>query len=101
MLAQYHDVVAVEDKGQRTALLKELFKRDLFALMTIGMHRIDMHHQWVLDRCDEVQNDPNGYLDLWAREHYKTTIFTGLMIQDLIRDPETTIGIFSHTRPMA
>ena len=53
-------------------------------------------------------------MDLWAREHYKSTIITfGKTIQDILAshgdDPldewqdfyEPTFGIFSHTRPIA
>lgn len=41
-------------------------------------------------------------MDLWARGHYKSTIITlALTIQDILRDPEVTVGIFSHTRPIA
>ena len=72
----------------------------------------------MLDRCQEVQQSPNGHLDLWAREHYKSTIITfGQTLQDVLsshgdeldekeyqqqwQSREVTIGIFSHTRPIA
>jgi hypothetical protein len=59
-----------------------------------------MEHEWVFQRCREVQVLPNGHLDLWAREHYKTTVLTfGLTIFDILNDPEVTVGIFSHTPP--
>lgn len=68
-----------------------------------------MENSWLLARCREVQASPNGHLDLWAREHYKSTIITfGLTLQDILRThgegaegEECTIGIFSHTRPIA
>lgn len=56
----------------------------------------------MFNRCREVQRSPNGHLDLWAREHFKSTIITfGLTIQEILIDPNLTFGIFSHTRPLA
>lgn len=83
--------------------LRWLCRNDLFYLLRYGcMNRQDLEHDWLFDRCREVQADPNDRLDLWAREHYKSTIITfGLTIQDILRDPEITIAIFSHTRPIA
>jgi hypothetical protein len=77
-------------------------RHDLYFLLRFGLNRKDCDNEWVFARCREVQASPDGHLDLWAREHYKSTIITfALTIQDILRDPETTIGIFSHTRPIA
>lgn len=88
--------------SERIDLTRALCKSDLFFLLWYALGRTDMERPWLLDRCKEVQAAPNDRLDLWSREHYKSTIITfGLTIQDILNDPETTIGIFSHTRPIA
>lgn len=101
----YDDVFADakrEGPDQQKALMRELGLTDLFYLLVRLLNRKDLDRDWLFDRCMEVQRKPNGYLDLWAREHYKSTIITfGLTIQDLLNDPELTIGIFSFTRPIA
>lgn len=98
VLAGYERAIRSGDK----TLMRELAKADLFFLNVVVCRRKDLKHQWLLDRHDEVQKEPNGYIDLWAREHGKTSIISiGKTIQDILCDPEITIGIFSHTRPMA
>lgn len=81
---------------------RELGRTDLFYLLVRLLRRGDLNKNWLFERCREVQANPDGHLDLWAREHGKSSIITfGLTIQDIIRDPEITVGIFSHTRPIA
>lgn len=90
-----------------------LARNDLFYLLTAICRRQDLNHDWLFARCREVGAAPNGNLDLWARDHYKSTIITfALSLQDVLashgedaepryRGREVTIGIFSHTRPIA
>src|SRR5688572_9601031 len=96
-----HLYLEVLDAQDREAL-RQLCTDDLFFLLTIGCKRKDIDRDWLYDRCREVEAEPDGHLDLWAREHYKSSIITfGKSIQDILKDPDVTIGIFSHTRPIA
>lgn len=64
--------------------------------------RVPVNHPWLVERVKEVQACHNMTLDLWAREHFKSTIITyGLNIQKILQNPNIRIGIFSHTRSIA
>ena len=79
-----------------------LCRNDLYYLMVKVCRRTDMIHPWVLDRCREVEANPNGFLDLWAREHFKSSLITfGKTLQDILIDPEITVGIFSENSTLA
>lgn len=97
-------------EAERLDRLRALCRTDLYFLLRYACGRTDIERQWLFDRCREVQEAPHGHLDLWAREHYKSTIITfGLTIQEVLAShgdepiiaEELTFGIFSHTRPIA
>ena len=92
----------IDKKGTSLAGIRLLCQHDLFYLLVKVCKRKDMLHEWIYTRCREVQEQPNGMLDLWAREHCKSSIITfGLTIQDILNNPEITIGIFSENFTLA
>jgi phage terminase large subunit-like protein len=92
---------------------RKLIRTDLYYLLRYVMGRTDIEHPWMLERIREIQNEPDGCLDLWGRDHRKSTCITfAKTIQDILAshgdDPlphwkgmEPTFGIFSHTRGIA
>ncbi len=111
---EYWDLA--EQEGRRTGKLNQVVRQlvcaDLYYLLVRVCGRVDMlpcdhrpgfiDNQFAFERCREVEANPDGRLDLWSREHWKSSVITfGLTIQDILNDPETTFGIFSHTRPIA
>lgn len=96
--------------SEAIALGRHLCRTDLFFLLRHVLNRKDTEHEWIFERCREVENHPDGYLDLWSREHYKSAIITyAKTIQDILAshgdgalvERETCVGIFSHSRGIA
>lgn len=95
---------------ERRKHMRYMARTDLYFLLRYLMNRKDVENPWLFARCREVQASPNGHLDLWSREHYKSTIITfAKTIQDILAshgedaltDRELTAVIFAFNRPAA
>jgi predicted phage terminase large subunit-like protein len=110
---QWRSLVEQLPPSEQVKAYRHQIRTDLYFLLRYVMNRRDVEHPWMLARIREVQERPDGYLDLWARDHRKSTIITfAKTIQDILashgEDPlpewngmEPTFGIFSHTRGIA
>ena len=91
---------------EQNAIMRHLLENDLFLVLYFLMGRVDINSfdsPFLVERCKEVESGPmTDTVDLWARGHFKSSIVTqALTLQRLLRIPDLTVGIFSHTRPIA
>ena len=100
--AEWWDTMKQCSAQQRREHLRWFGRHDLFFLLFYILRRKHLCTDFHFDRCQDVQRQPTNVLDVWAREHAKSEILTlGQNIRDVLNNPDITIGIFSHTRPMA
>lgn len=87
--------------SERHKWYRQMILHDLFFIIYFHLKIKKANHPWVIERCNEVQEDIDNkrdidLLDLWAREHFKSTILTTAKpIQKILRNPEERICIFS------
>jgi predicted phage terminase large subunit-like protein len=110
---QYIRHLQQQPPALQRACYRYLARTDLYFLLRYLIGRRDVEHPWLFARCREVSRAPDGWLDLWPRGHYKSTIVTfGLTLQTILGSHgeaplpcydgrEMTVAIFSHTRPAA
>jgi len=89
-------------RKQETAVLRALCRRDLFFLLVYVCGRTDLDDDFHFARSRDIMAEPDGMMDVWCREHGKSSMITfGKSLQDILVNPEERICIFSHTRPVA
>jgi hypothetical protein len=102
MLRAHIEICKAHADGWPDWFIAEICKVDRFFLLTQILNQLHCLHPWVYERCREVEADPDDHLDLWARGHFKSTLITfGGSFQEIIRNPEITIGIFANDRPLS
>lgn len=57
----------IDQNGTNEAGIRVLCLNDLFYLLVKVCKRIDLIHPFYYARCREVEDSPDGHLDLWAR----------------------------------
>lgn len=93
-----------ELSGEYVAIrvVRELALHDLFFLLVYVLGVDVANNEWVYNRCRDIERETNNYIDLWPREHFKSTIITiAHKIQLILNDPNITICIMSFTRSIA
>lgn len=97
-------VAAIRSKSldEREAY-RSLVVNDLFFLLFFVLEASPVNHPFLVDCCREVQRGPStNTLDVWARDHWKSTIITiGETIQDVLRNPMERVAIISYTKALA
>ncbi len=93
LAAVYAEVWRANDVG----IVRDFILNDRFFLLTQVLDVDVAWHPWVLERCREVEADPDEHLDLWSRGHFKSTIITyaGVM-QFVLANPEQSVCIMSY-----
>lgn len=100
--ASFHGKPKEFREWQRQMCLKDIYYLGYYILDFTFLYMNDdgelpVMRPWIFNRCMEVQTDPDFHVDIWARDHMKSTIITLLKtIQDILIDPEITCCIYSY-----
>ena len=92
---------------QREMCLNDIYYLGVYILGFTFMEEdstgpIPIKRPWIFNRCREVQTNPDYNVDIWAREHLKSTIITLLKtIQDILNNPEIAVCIYSYNSSIA
>ena len=90
------------------SVIRNLVKRDLFFIVYFIMDVPPANAPFVVKCCNEIEASTSdgglsmtGTLQIWAREHFKTTISSALTVKRIMNDPERCAAKFSYKKPAA
>lgn len=97
------DGVLHDLSAYRWLILNDLFFIIYFILGTGKSNYQKINHPFIVNACGEVEEgQKDGTLDIWAREHLKSSIITiAETIQFCLGNPNKSTCIFSYARPVA
>ncbi|MBL0320568.1 MAG: hypothetical protein IPP74_14930 [Alphaproteobacteria bacterium] len=83
-------------------LWRNVIQQDLWFFVYFVMKNPLANHPFIVEACKEIQNTTEDTLQVWARDHLKTSIISvARTCQKILNNPEKRIGIFSAVRPLA
>ena len=90
------------DEWPASATYRELILNDLFFIILFVMQIEKSNHPFVVQACRDVEDGPKTMtIDIWAREHFKTTISVAESLQKRLKEPDGCTAFFSYARPAA
>lgn len=103
-----HDYIAIsraiaEEKIPEIDTYRTLILEDLWFLVFFGLKMTNANHPFVVNIASEIERGPDTLtLDVWGREHLKSTcITTAETIQAILRNPDERCCIFSYKLDLA
>lgn len=93
----------IERKVPELPTYREVILNDLWFILTFVLKIPGTNHPFVIKACRDVESGvKSNTLDVWAREHFKSTIITQAeTIQDILKNPNESICILSYARAPA
>lgn len=85
----------------------QLIKEDLFFIVYFVAGWEDGassgNHPFIVEQCRMLEEGPDsGTVDVWSREHGKSTCITiGMTVKRIVNNPDCTTAIFSYKKPAA
>lgn len=83
-------------------LYRNCIQDNLWFLVYFVLKNPLANHPFIVNACKEIQSETGDSLEVWARDHLKTTVISvGRQIQKVLNNPERRILICSAVRPLA